>query len=55
LIEKESKKSNTHWAGRNEQNTMVVFPKGSHKIGDFVKVKILKCTSATLIGVSQDL
>jgi tRNA-2-methylthio-N6-dimethylallyladenosine synthase len=55
LIEKESKKSNTHWAGRNEQNTMVVFPKGSHKIGDFVKVKILECTSATLIGVSQDL
>ena len=55
LIEKESKKSNTHWAGRNEQNTMVVFPKESHKIGDFVKVKILECTSATLIGVSQDL
>ena len=34
---------------------MVVFPKESHKIGDFVKVKILECTSATLIGVSQDL
>ena len=54
LIEKESKKSKQHWAGRNEQNTMVVFPKGSHKVGDFVKVKILECTSATLIGVSQD-
>jgi tRNA-2-methylthio-N6-dimethylallyladenosine synthase len=27
LIEKESKKSKSHWAGRNEQNTMVVFPK----------------------------
>ena len=55
LIEKESKKADTHWAGRNEQNTMVVFPKKSHKIGDSVKVKILECTSATLIGVSQDL
>ena len=55
LIEKESKKSTLHWAGRNEQNTMVVFPKESHKIGDFVKVKILECTSATLIGISKGL
>ena len=52
LIEKESKKSNLHWAGRNEQNTVVVFPKKSHLIGDFVKVKINDCTSATLIGES---
>ena len=55
LIEKESKKSTLHWAGRNEQNTMVVFPKESHKIGDFVKVKVLECTSATLIGISKGL
>ena len=54
LIEKESKKSNSHWAGRNEQNTVVVFPKKSHKIGDFVNVKINDCTSATLIGESID-
>ncbi len=27
LIEKESKKSTSHWAGRNQQNTVVVFPK----------------------------
>ena len=55
LIEKESKKSTLHWAGRNEQNTMVVFPKESHKVGDFVKVKVLECTSATLIGISKGL
>ena len=54
LIEKESKKSSSHWAGRNEQNTVVVFPKKSHKIGDFVNVKINDCTSATLIGESID-
>jgi tRNA-2-methylthio-N6-dimethylallyladenosine synthase len=54
LIEKESKKSSSHWAGRNEQNTVVVFPKKSHKIGDFVNVKIDYCTSATLIGESID-
>jgi tRNA-2-methylthio-N6-dimethylallyladenosine synthase len=50
LIEKESKKSKEHWSGRNQQNTVVVFPKENFKIGDFVNVKIHDCTSATLIG-----
>jgi tRNA-2-methylthio-N6-dimethylallyladenosine synthase len=50
LIEKSSKKSDTHWAGRNIQNTMVVFPKENYKVGEFVNVKITDCTSATLIG-----
>jgi tRNA-2-methylthio-N6-dimethylallyladenosine synthase len=50
LIEKESKKSNLNWAGRNQQNTTVVFPKENYKIGDFVNVKINDCTSATLVG-----
>ncbi|WP_431471432.1 tRNA (N6-isopentenyl adenosine(37)-C2)-methylthiotransferase MiaB [Nonlabens sp. SCSIO 43208] len=50
LIEKESKRSDQHWAGRNSQNYMTVFPKGNFKVGDFVMVKITNCTSATLIG-----
>ncbi|WP_340077749.1 tRNA (N6-isopentenyl adenosine(37)-C2)-methylthiotransferase MiaB [Leptobacterium sp. I13] len=50
LIEGVSKKSEAHWMGRNTQNTVVVFPKGNYKIGDFVNVKINECTSATLIG-----
>ena len=50
LIEKASKKSDAHWAGRNSQNTMVVFPKEHYDVGDFVNVKITDCTSATLIG-----
>ena len=50
LIEKESKKSKKHWSGRNQQNTVVVFPKEDYKVGDFVNVKIQDCTSATLIG-----
>ena len=54
LIEKESKKSNLHWAGRNQQNTTVVFPKENYNIGDFVNVKINSCTSATLIGEAID-
>ena len=50
LIEKTSKKSTKEWAGRNPQNTMVVFPKENYKIGEFVMVKIKSCTSATLKG-----
>ncbi|WP_299487664.1 tRNA (N6-isopentenyl adenosine(37)-C2)-methylthiotransferase MiaB [uncultured Allomuricauda sp.] len=50
LIEGSSKKSDAHWMGRNSQNTVVVFPKESYKVGDFVNVKINDCTSATLIG-----
>ena len=50
LIEKESKKSKEYWSGRNQQNTVVVFPKENFKVGDFVNVKIEDCTSATLIG-----
>ncbi len=50
LIEGTSKKSDAHWMGRNAQSTVVVFPKGDYKLGDFVNVKINECTSATLIG-----
>jgi tRNA-2-methylthio-N6-dimethylallyladenosine synthase len=50
LIEGTSKKSEAHWKGRNSQNAVVIFPKGSEKIGDFVNIKVDNCTSATLIG-----
>jgi tRNA-2-methylthio-N6-dimethylallyladenosine synthase len=50
LIEKESKKSDQHWSGRNSENVVTVFPKGNYKVGDFVMVKISDCTTATLIG-----
>jgi tRNA-2-methylthio-N6-dimethylallyladenosine synthase len=50
LIEKESKKSNLEWSGRNTQNTTVVFPKEHYKVGDYVLVKMKECTSATLKG-----
>jgi len=50
LIEGSSKKSDAHWKGRNSQNAVVVFPKGTEKVGDFVQVYIENCTSATLIG-----
>ena len=50
LIEKESKKSDAHWSGRNPQNTVAVFPKENYQPGDLVMVQINDCTSTTLIG-----
>ena len=51
LIEGLSKRSDTDFCGRSDQNSMVVFPvKGSFKIGDYVDVLGESCTSATLIG-----
>lgn len=50
LIEGVSKKSDNDLSGRNEGNAMVIFPKGNQKKGEYVNVKILSCTSATLIG-----
>ena len=50
LIEKESKKSNEHWAGRNEQNIMVVFPKKNLHPGELVEIFIESNTATTLIG-----
>ena len=50
LIERQSKKSEKHWAGKTEHNKVVVFPKEHYKIGDFVNVMTMDCTSATLIG-----
>ncbi len=50
LAEGISKRSDQDLFGRTSQNKVVVFPKGSHKIGDLVKVKINTYTAATLIG-----
>ncbi len=50
LVEKVSKKSSEELSGRNSQSLVVVFPRERYKIGDFVNVKIMSCTSGTLIG-----
>lgn len=51
LIEGFSKKSENDFAGRSDQNAMVVFPvNNKYKKGDYVDVEIVSCTSATLIG-----
>jgi tRNA-2-methylthio-N6-dimethylallyladenosine synthase len=50
LIEGFSKKSDQHFYGRTTHNSAVIFEKGNHKLGDYVRVKIEECTSATLKG-----
>ena len=50
LVETVSKRSDAQLSGRTSQNKMVVFDKGDHKIGDYVKVRITGCSSATLFG-----
>jgi len=50
LVESPSRKSPHHLSGRNSQNKVIVFPKEDFKAGDYVKVKVIDCTSATLIG-----
>ncbi|HLT88448.1 MAG TPA: tRNA (N6-isopentenyl adenosine(37)-C2)-methylthiotransferase MiaB [Sphingobacterium sp.] len=51
LIEGFSKRSDQDYCGRNDQNTMVVFPVDERfKPGQYVHVLAERCTSATLIG-----
>ena len=50
LIEGFSKRSVEYLSGRNSQNKVVVFPRDDFKKGEYVRVLIERCTSATLIG-----
>jgi tRNA-2-methylthio-N6-dimethylallyladenosine synthase len=50
LVEGYSKRSRDRLFGHTEHNKVVIFDKGNHRIGDFVKVVIESATSATLFG-----
>ena len=50
LIEGDSKKSKSDFFGRNDQNKVIVFPKGNYQIGEYANVEVTSCTSGTLIG-----
>ena len=50
LLESFSKRSREQLMGRTEQNKAVVVNKGSHHIGETVRVQITGSTSATLLG-----
>ena len=51
LVEGFSKRSREQLFGRTGQNKVVVFDRGNHRIGDFVTVKIIESSSATLKGI----
>ena len=50
LIEKESKKSNLHWAGRTDSNEWVIIEKNNSNIKDIVPVEISDATGVILHG-----
>ena len=50
LVEGFSKRSREQLFGRTQQNKVVVFDKGNHHIGEFVRVRITDSSSATLKG-----
>ena len=50
LIEKESKKSDKHWAGRTDSNEWVIIEKNNSNIKDIVPVQIASATGVILHG-----
>lgn len=54
LVEGFSKRSREQLFGRTSQNKVVVFDKGSHRIGELVRVRVTDASSATLLGEALD-
>jgi tRNA-2-methylthio-N6-dimethylallyladenosine synthase len=53
LIEGFSKRSREQLFGRTSQNKVVIFDKGTHRIGERINVKIKEASAATLFGESM--
>lgn len=50
LLEGTSKKSEDELKGRNSANKVVIVPNGNYQKGDYLRVRITDCTTATLFG-----
>ena len=50
LVEGASRRDAKQLSGRTSQNKVVVFDRGTHRVGDYVRVRITGCTPATLFG-----
>lgn len=50
LVEGPSRRSPDFLQGRNSANKVIVFPKGNKQKGEYVYVKVDRCTGATLMG-----
>ena len=54
LVEGESHRSKEQLFGRNSQNKVIVFDRHDVMPGQYVRVKVVRCTAATLIGELVD-
>lgn len=50
LVEGESKRKSSQLFGRNSQNKVLIFDRKDFRQGDYVRVRVTECTSATLFG-----
>ena len=50
LVEGVSRRRDDQLFGRTSQNKVVVFDRGGYQAGDYVRVEVVDCSSATLIG-----
>ena len=50
LVEGPSKRNSEEFCGRASNNMMCVFPASGLRPGDYARVRVTSCTSATLIG-----
>ena len=53
LVEGFSKRSREQLFGRTSQNKVVIFNKGTHRVGELVNIKIDEASSATLFGEAR--
>ena len=54
LVEGVSKRRSDQLFGRTSQNKVVVFDRGNHRVGEYVRVRVTDCSSATLIGTALE-
>lgn len=54
LIEGTSHRRKDQLFGRNSQNKVIVFDRGDHQPGTYIRVRVTDCTAATLIGVAAE-
>ena len=54
LVEGTSKRNPDELFGRTSQNKVAVFPRGSHRPGEFIKVRVISASSATLRAETID-
>ena len=50
LLEGDSKRSADKMFGRTSQNKVVIIDKRNHRVGEYVRVRVTDCSSATLLG-----